>query len=138
MNKVEIIETFSMPVEALFEKLSEHENLEQLFAPVKVTRISDGDGHRNGVGSARKMQLLIAPPFVETVTAFEENKRIEYKITEGSPLKNHHGTMLFEPNGETGSKLHYTITFEGKLPFVGNIIEKTLDVKIRQGLKSLA
>ena len=125
-----------MPVEQLFAHLSEHENLGAIFTPSKITRVCDGDTSRNGIGSVRKLRVLIAPPFYETVTAFQENELIEYKITRGSPIKNHHGVMRFEKTDQ-GSRLNYTISFEGKLPLIANVIKLSLERSIRKGLDDL-
>lgn len=136
-QRIEIVKEFAAPVERLFAHLGEHENLEAVFGLPKIKRISDGKGARNGVGSAREMRILAGPAFVETVTAYKENELIEYRITRGSPLKNHHGVMRFYPTASGGSRLHYTIVFEGKFPLVGEIVRVGLDQGIRRGLDKL-
>ena len=136
MQRIDIHHDFAIPVEKLFAYLGEHENLETIFHPTKVRRLSDGQGARNGVGSAREMRALGGPAFVETVTAYRENELIEYRITRGSPLKNHAGRMMFSAT-PTGSQLHYTIEFEGKLPLIGQLIRAVLDRGIRQGLRKI-
>lgn len=138
VQRIEIEKQFPFSIEKLFSYLSEHENLSALFSPIKVSRLRNGDTERNGVGSVRKLRMPVplAPPFEETVTAFETNKRIEYKITQGSPLKNHHGCMLFSGN-EKGCTLHYTISFEGKFPLVASIIRPGLEQAIHRGLNRL-
>ncbi len=135
-QKIEIVQDFTLPVEQLFAYLSEHENLATIFAPAKITRVRNGDSSRNGVGSVRSLRILLAPSFEETVTVFQENQLIEYRITQGSPIKNHHGIMRFSPAG-SGSRLHYTIEFEGKLPLVAEVVKPALERSIRQGLKAL-
>jgi len=135
-QRIEIVQEFTFPVSKLFAFLSVHENLEEIFSPVKIRTIRAGSDAPNGVGSARELRILIAPPFEETVTAFKENELIEYRITRGSPLKNHHGVMRFYQMGD-GSRLHYTIVFEGKLPFVAGLIRRGLEQSIRRGLKNL-
>lgn len=133
---IEIVKDFQIPVERLFAYLGEHENLEAIFAPARIRRLSDGQGARNGVGSAREMRILLAPPFVETVTAYRENELIEYRITRGSPLKNHRGVMRFTAI-PGGTRLHYTIEFEGKLPLVAEVVKPVLERAIRRGLNRL-
>lgn len=133
---IEIIKDFNIPVEKLFAYLGEHENLAALFAPAKIKRLSDGQGARNGVGSARELRILLAPPFVETVTVYQPNELIEYRITKGSPLKNHHGVMRFT-SIPGGTRLHYTIEFEGKLPLVAEIVQPLLKQAINRGLNGL-
>ena len=136
MQRINIHQDFTFPVERLFAHLSEHENLEAIFHPTRIRRIADGQGARNGVGSAREMRALGGPAFVETVTAYRENELIEYRITRGSPLKNHLGVMRFSST-PTGSHLHYTIQFEGKLPLIGPLIRLVLERGIRKGLAAI-
>lgn len=133
---IEIIKDFPIPVNRLFAYLGEHENLAIIFAPASIRRISDGQGARNGVGSAREMRIGPGPSFVETVTAYKENELIEYRITRGSPLKNHRGVMRFsEIPG--GTRLHYTIEFQGKFPLVAEIVKPVLEQGIRRGLTKI-
>lgn len=77
------------------------------------------------------------PGFDETVTAFEKDKIVEYKITRGSPLKSHKGVMLFYPSGSGGSKLHDMIEFESKNPLLGPVVRAGLENSIRRGRKKL-
>lgn len=136
-QQVKIIKEFDFPVQQLFALLSEHENLSKIFFPAKITRLKNGTDSRNGVGSARKMSLPLAPSFVETTLVYEENKLIEYAITEGiSPIKNHRGVMIFTDLGNR-SKLDYTIEFKGRVPFIGPVIKMALQNGITQGLKKL-
>jgi len=135
-QKIEVIKEFKMPVESLFAQLSEHENLATVFAPAKVTRVRDGNGSRNGVGSARLVKIPLAPIIEETVTAFKEGELVEYSISNTTPLKNHLGIMKFSPTAQ-GSKLHYTITFESRIPFTGPLVKATLELVIRKGLDNI-
>ncbi len=132
--RVEILREFPVPVERLFATLAEHENLARIFAPATVERLRDGAETRNGVGSARRLRIRPAGPFVETVTAYRENELIEYRITEGSPLRNHVGIMQFSPLGPDRSRLHYVIEFDGRFPFVARIVAAALDRGINRGL----
>ncbi len=95
LQRIEIDKTFPFPVDALFHHLSEHENLSALFAPAKVRRVKAGDVEPNGVGSVRRLSLPLTPPFEETVTEFEPDRRIAYRITKGSPLRDHFGKWCF-------------------------------------------
>jgi uncharacterized protein YndB with AHSA1/START domain len=134
---IEVVREFPVPVERLFDYLAEHENLAELFAPAKATRLRDGKTERNGVGSARRLRVWPASPFVETVTAYRENELIEYRITEGSPLRNHIGIMHFTSLGLTRSRLDFVIRFEGKIPLVGPIVRIILKHGIENGLAKL-
>jgi len=135
-TKVEVRQNFSCSVEKLFNHLSVHKNLEKVLAPAKIKRIKDGEDVLDGLGSVRKISLPLMPSFDETITVREPNERIEYKITRGSPLKNHHGIMRFSENG-SGSHLHYTITFSSKVPFLAPVIGAALQQAISRGLKKI-
>jgi uncharacterized membrane protein len=135
-QRIEVDQDFAFPVERLFAYLREHENLAPIFA-AKIRRLHDGQSSRNGLGSARELRVSILPPFVETVTGYRENELIEYRITQGSPLKNHLGTMRFSSTPNGGSHLSYTIVFEGRLPFVAELIRPGLEKSVRQGLRDI-
>ncbi|HET8730786.1 MAG TPA: SRPBCC family protein [Moraxellaceae bacterium] len=135
-QQIDIVKDFPYPVEKVFAFLGEHENLGIIFAPASIRRISDGKGARNGVGSAREMRILVGPSFVETVTDYKENELIEYRITRGSPLRDHKGVMRFQ-SVPGGCRLHYTIEFAGKLPLVAEIVKPVLENGIRKGLAKI-
>lgn len=132
---VHVEHDFANPPERVFARLSEHENLSAIF-PAKITRLRDGsDGHRNGVGSARRMSPFgILPPFEETVTEFVENEKIVYRITKGSPLRGHEGTMLFTPTAGGGTHLDYKIRLASPIPGIAAIVQRALTQSIRKGL----
>lgn len=137
IQKIEVIHRSAIPLAELFARLSEHENLQTLlFAPAKVSRLRSGHDSRNGVGSARRVKIPLSPVIEETVTAFRENELIEYRISNMTPLKNHLGVMRFSPDG-AGSTLHYTITFESRIPFAGPLVKAALGSVIRKNLKAL-
>lgn len=137
LQRIEIRKQFSASVDVLFSYLSVHKNLETIFAPAKINRIKEGTDAPDGLGSVRRMRILVAPAFEETITAYVPNELIEYRITQGSPLRNHHGVMRFAPTATGGSELHYTIEFEGRLPGVGPLVRLGLDGGIRRGLDKL-
>jgi len=135
-TKVELIRDFPYPVEKLYNFLSVHKNLETIFAPAKIRRIKDGEDVLDGLGSVRKMSLPLLPSFEETVTVREPNERIEYKITRGTPLRNHHGVMRFLPS-DKGVRLHYTITFSSRVPLLAPAVGLVLKQGINRGLKKI-
>jgi uncharacterized protein YndB with AHSA1/START domain len=133
MQRIEIDQDFALPVERVYDYLAEHENLGPIFG-ARIARIRDGDDSRNGTGSVRQLRIAILPPFEETVTNAVPNELIEYEITQGSPLRNHHGTMTFSRRGE-GSHLNYVITFGAALPGLDRVVKFGLDRAVRKGLK---
>jgi hypothetical protein len=136
MQRIDIDAEFRRPVAELFALLSDHEKLGPVLG-AKIKRIHDGQGDVNGLGSVRTLNIGPLPSFDETVTAFRKDELIEYRISRGTPLENHKGTMQFSATPSGGSRLHYTIEFESKIPFLGPIIRTGLEAGIRKGLSRL-
>ncbi len=136
MERIDIDVTFRRSVAELFALLSDHEKLGPVLG-ARIRRIHDGQGHVNGLGSVRLLHIGPLPSFEETVTAFRPDELIEYRISRGTPLKNHKGTMRFSITPEGGSRLHYTIEFESKVPLLGPVIRAGLETGLRKGLAKL-
>jgi hypothetical protein len=136
MQQIEIIQTFSKPVEKIFTDLSDHATF-GLIIGANIQRIKDSKGEdKNGLGSIRLIKSFPAPPFEESIVAFEPNKFIAYEISKGSPLKSHRGEMHFSGEGKN-SKLVYTVRFEPKVsfPIWGKLLSSLIEKPIRKGLK---
>jgi uncharacterized protein YndB with AHSA1/START domain len=131
-HHVKVEHRFAKPPERVFAYLAEHENLAELFG-AKITRLRDGEGERNGVGSVRRLKIGPAPSFEETVTEFVPSERIVYKITRGSPLRGHVGVMTFEPDGE-GTHFLYDIRLASPIPGLAALVRLSLTRSINQGL----
>ena len=136
MQHVSLSADFALPVERVYAFLAEHENLGPFFG-AKITRVHDGDDSRNGAGSCRELKLApLLPSFRETVTAAIPNELIEYRITQGSPLKNHIGVMRFSSLPSGGSRLDYTIDFDAS-PVLAQVVRIGLTQRIRAALKTV-
>lgn len=137
--RITIDQDFPQSPEVVFGTLSDHEALGRLLGQ-DIRRVKDAPGKNpNGVGSVRRIKVPLSAAFEETVTQLETNRLIEYKVTEGSPIKNHVGRLEFsEHNG--GTRLHYTIDFEPKLalPLWGTILKTAIRGPIASGLKRFA
>jgi uncharacterized protein YndB with AHSA1/START domain len=134
MQTVTIDRDFAKPPKRVFAYLAEHEHLEPLFG-ARIKRLSDGDdGTRNGPGSSREMKLGPLPAFVETTTEVVPGELIRYRITKGSPLRDHEGLMRFSANPNGGTHLHYEITFGAALPGVDRVVAAMLRRTVPRGL----
>ena len=141
MGKQQIIITqlFNAPVETIFSILTDHEEFGRIIN-AKIKWVIDSRGeNKNGLGSVRRIQAFPAPAFEESVVRFEPNQLMEYRVTKGSPIKNHRGRMEFTDD-HGGTRLNYSIEFEPKRPFffLGSIIKKAIENPMRKGLERLA
>jgi len=128
-----VTHTFRSAPADVFAALGEHENLGRLFG-ASITRLRDGETSRNGVGSARTLKIGPLPAFVETVVVSEPDERIEYEITQGSPLRGHRGIQVLTPTADGGTLLDYTIHLDAPVPGVAGVVAKVLTQKISAGL----
>lgn len=128
---------FEAPVERVYAYFSEHANMKTLFG-IDVERIKEGDTEPNGVGSVRKLSVRGIMPFEETVTDAIPNERIDYRITKGTPLRDHSGVMVFSSTGDDRTHLDYTITFGAAVPGLDKVIAAGLSRSIRRGFPRAA
>lgn len=139
MHYIFIQQDFSEPVAKVFADLAEHEMFGRITG-AHITRIKDGVGDNpNGLGSVRQIKSFPAPSFEETITKFILNEKIEYRVSKGSPVKDHLGCLLFT-SIEGGTRLEYSIEFEPKLaiPLWGKILKLAIQTPIQKGLKKYA
>ncbi|MCB0829292.1 MAG: SRPBCC family protein [Solirubrobacterales bacterium] len=138
MQRMRFVKDFDLPPERVFGFFAEHENMDVILG-AEITRLRDGDdGSRNGVGSARRLKPPgPVPAFEETVTAFVPNELIEYRVTKGTPLNHHLGTITFTPAGSR-THLEWNIEIGTRLPGLDFIIAKVLVKNIGGGLDRAA
>jgi uncharacterized protein YndB with AHSA1/START domain len=86
---------FAAPRERVFAYFADHERFGRLW-PGRTRRVRDAAdaAQPNGLGSVRETRAA-GSAFEETITAFEPPARIEYRVTRGSPIKNHLGRLAF-------------------------------------------
>lgn len=86
------------------------------------------------MNSARELKVGPLPPFVETVHEVEPDRRIVYRITEGSPLKGHVGVMEFSPLPGGGTHFDYRIRIASAIPGLAPIVTAQLQRDISKSL----
>lgn len=137
-QRLHFLQDFDAPIYNVFSFFSEHNRLGEIY-PAFIRRIMDAPNPRNcnDVGSTR---IIISLPMVfqETITNYTEPTYLEYKITAGSPFKNHIGKMTFIKISETKTRLEYVIEFEPWIPFTGFILHQLNTKIVQDALSTLA
>lgn len=139
MEKIHIIQDFSVPKEKVFNFFSEHERLSKIY-PGAFKRIIDSKdpNNINGLGSVRRITNF---PIIidEEITQFEPNSLIEYKLIQGGgPIKDHLGIMRFyDLDNGVNSRLDYTIEFRSSLPGLGFIFKNVMQNVIGNAIRTL-
>jgi uncharacterized protein YndB with AHSA1/START domain len=124
MERVLIERRLASAPALLFPYLADHEHAAALFGS-KVVSVH---------GSTLEMRAApLLPTFDETITELVPDELIRYRITRGSPLRDHEGVMRFTPDG-SGTFLRYEITFRGAFPGIGKIVAAMLRRNIARGL----
>lgn len=134
---VELSATIEADPESIYDFLIDHESFGRIW-PSTMTRIRDSDepGNPNGVGSVRlvKQGLL---QFEETHITCERPRLIQYRVTRGGPIKNHLGSIRLIPDA-SGTRIHYTIEFDPKIPCTGCLIACLLKRDWARGIAPVA
>lgn len=122
-NALHFDTVFRAPRDAVFALCASHAGMGAMF-PGRTTcqRPSPDPEWPEGLGSVRHVKMGPFPPIEETVTVFEPGRRYEYRVTRGGPIHHHVGIMRFSDVPE-GTRLEYTVTFDGRLPFTGWLIQ---------------
>ena len=138
MQKITISQQFNAPTDKIFADLADHHRFGEIVG-ADIHRIKDGSDEINGLGSVRQIKLPFGLSFEETIVTFEPDKKIQYAVTKGSPVKSHLGTLTFTSQ-DAGTNLHYTIEFQPKLsvPGWGWLLKQVIEGPIKKGLKQYA
>ena len=140
MYTINIKQQFPQDIETVFSALSDHERFGEIIG-AKIERIAVSQSeYQNGIGSVRLIRPTGAGAFEETVTRFEPNAIIEYRVTKGSPIKDHLGRLEFRCNERGHTELDYTIWFRPKTPIPGwgSLLSWIIRNPIRKGLAQFA
>ena len=78
-----------------------------------------------------------AATFEETVTLFQPDELIEYRITKGSPLRDHVGIMRFSPLPGGGTHLDYRIRIASRVPGLSPLVRAVLQRNLTKGLATV-
>ena len=103
--------------------------------PTRVTHVRDGEGHRYGVGSLRRIRTGPFPAFEEEIRVFEPPRFIEYEIR-AFPFDEHVGSYLVEPAG-AGSRFTFALRLHTPVPLVGEGLAVALQTMSRRGFDEL-
>jgi uncharacterized protein YndB with AHSA1/START domain len=138
IHEIKIYQEFDAPVDRVWEAFNDHVSFGRMMGQ-KVERIVDSPdtNNINGVGSVRLMKLPTGP-FQETIVKSEKPGLIEYKITKGTPLHHHYGTIKFTSLADNKCAVDYSIELGSKIPLLGGIVKAGLEKGIASGMKSYA
>ena len=132
--RVQVVESFAVAPEALFERLLDHEGMSRWIGARVSVLAGPVDG---GVGTIRRIAAR-GLTIDEEIVYVDAPRRIAYRVMRGVPLlRFHRGEILVEPWGQTGSSLTWDILLDSAVPGVARLVAAILKPAIRKGLGKL-
>jgi uncharacterized protein YndB with AHSA1/START domain len=138
MEHLEVTETINAPVQAVWERYTDHVSWSQWAGLGKVQLEREGSPPPNGVGCVRVFSNAGLKVVYEEVLSFEPPRRMTYRIVRGPvPLKDHLGEVLFEPT-DGGTRITWRCQFNSKIPGLGGLFRALITRMFRNALRGLA
>lgn len=137
MPAVEVERRFAAPVEAVFAAYTDHARWNEWAGFSQSRLATPGEPDPNGAGAVRALGSGGVTVY-EEVLEFERPKRMTYRIVRGGlPITNHHGEVLFEPDGD-GTRVHWRCRFDSRVPGLGWLLRLFITRVFRNALEGLA
>jgi uncharacterized protein YndB with AHSA1/START domain len=138
MQQVEVTEIVDAPVQAVWDRYTDHVSWSEWAGLGKVRLEREGTPPPNGVGCVRVFSNAGLNVVYEEVLSFEPPRRMTYRVVRGAvPLKDHLGEVLFEPrDGRT--LVTWRCRFDSKIPGLGGLFRALITRMFRNALRGLA
>lgn len=133
MSTVTVTRTIPAPIEAVFQRLTEHAQYSDFSGISESTLLQTGTVHRDGVGAVRKIKAGYIK-FTEAITEYTEPEAgrpgyMAYLIKQTNlPIKHQGGRMEFVSTqtvaGGAATQVIWKTTFTCNIPVVGKQVAK--------------
>jgi uncharacterized protein (TIGR02246 family) len=108
------------------------------WSPIEeVGHERDGDPPPEGVGAIRRYRRGRTVGRDETVE-LRPGRRFAYRSLSGLPVRDYRGAIDLEHDGEGGTRIVWSASFEPKLPGTGPVLERGIDRFLRGCAQGLA
>ena len=138
MRKVEVTQTINAPVQAVWDRYTDHVSWTEWAGLGHVQLEREGTPPPNGVGCVRVFSNAGLKLIYEEVLSFEPPRRMTYRIVRGPvPIRNHLGEVVFEP-ADGGTRITWRCQFDSTIPGLGGLFRTIITRLFRNALVSLA
>jgi uncharacterized protein YndB with AHSA1/START domain len=127
MFKIKVERIVKVPINHVFEAISNHASYAQ-FPPVgKAKLIHEGSDELNGKGALRTIEAGKFKVW-ERITAFERPVHMQYHIEQSQPLKINHtkGIIDLKDLGDNTTQVNWISEGRIELPLVGRLLDKMM------------
>jgi uncharacterized protein YndB with AHSA1/START domain len=136
MQQVEVRQVIAAPVEAVWNRYTDHRSWTEWAGIGTVTLAREGTPAPNGVGCVRVISnagLSIA----EEVLSFDAPTRMTYRIVRGAlPISDHLGEVVFAPHPD-GTLITWRCRFNSRIPGLGGLFRLGIARLFRNALRGL-
>lgn len=123
-QRIEASVTIAAPLPQVWQALNEHDEMARWIGFDTVKLIRAGAADRNGYGAERRMHGKPGA-VVEQIVGVVPERRIRYRVIEGSPFSYHLGDIVVSPAGEQ-TTVTWSIRFRSKVPLLGGLLRRAL------------
>ena len=132
MFKVRVERVVAQDIDAVFDKLTDHEGYTRFSGVTAARLLAAGADERSGTGALREIHGG-GLRFVERITAFERPTRMGYRIEQSSPLPIRHDKGQIDLRAD-GAATHVVWISEGHfdIPLVGDLLDRLAQPRIER------
>lgn len=137
MQHVEVEGIVEAPVQAVWDRYTDHVSWTRWAGLGKVRLGREGTPPPNGVGCVRVISNL-GIGVEEEVLTFEAPVRMTYRVVRGGlPMRDHLGEVFFEEHPR-GTRIVWRCRFESRIPGLGGLFQRMITRLFRNALAGLA
>jgi len=136
MQRIELTRQIPAPPDRVWEIYTDHRGWTRWAGVHEVVLRNEGFPPPNGVGATRVVRdrgVVVE----EEITLFQPPARLEYRLTAGAPIRNHHGCVTLEPL-EGGTRLVWLVEFDALFPGTGWLLARVIKRTLAAVLDRLA
>jgi uncharacterized protein YndB with AHSA1/START domain len=137
MQHVEVKRVIEAPIDAVWNRYTDHVSWTEWAGLGKVTLDRPGEPPPNGVGCVRVISSAGVKVY-EEVLSFEPPRRMTYRVVRGGiPFRDHLGEVDFAPHAK-GTLVTWRCRFESRIPGLGGLFRVFITRLFRNALDGLA
>lgn len=130
--------SLNVPIDYLFEAISEHGAYTRFKAVRYAAVVEPGNTEHNGLGALR--EIHVGPlQFMERITVFERPNRMDYHIEASKPVSMQHDVGSIMLTSLSNSQTQVIRQSQGhiKIPLLGWLIDKKFTIDGSKGFTSI-
>lgn len=130
--------TLNVPIDYLFEAISEHGAYTRFKAVRHAAVVEPGNTEQNGLGALR--EIHVGPlQFMERITVFERPNRMDYHIETSKPVSMQHdvGSIMLTALSHSHTQVIWQSQGYIKMPLVGWLVDKKFTMDGSKGFCSI-